>query len=443
MSNTVQLPYSDNMLLAALETAMSENERAFQAASALHRDLTSAGQLVHPSGWAKQIELKLGDTVELAIIRARHREAIITFEQKWAQTNEATNCFRNSRFKLQAALGQIVQHVEQAGIAKKTFFAHFAHTVWRSALVRGVAQHRKELEMFTWYGDYGYLCKQGLAVLQAEFTALGARNSSTVPSLNELEAEELFGESPEFGCGTELVCSAFSLASPRDAYSSDPRLKLQESRQAVFVAFTDQETPETYKTIEAAKTAGLVALAALLPQLHAAKKRVKDAFSFLKQDAKGRVNEVNYAERLVQQVLVQSVEDNAEKHVCAQEEERYRYEQARISLFMSILDAYNLHAQTFNAFKLAVSETQQIDNLVQADLGAATALAAIQRKALVNCLGAEVLLRSNGRLVTEALAELYNADMTGGNGRMAVDKRFQQAMAYYAKVTAPITSPTN
>lgn len=404
-------PYTGHPLLAALETAISESETDFQNANSLFDPLQRSRKHVDPLELTRDIEEALGDAEKLDVLRIRHREALIRFEQYSYRYSAAGWRFQHGTKKLYEILTAIVQHMESA--KRDPDFA-WQEEAWMLALVRGEMQRRKTLNYLGYHNDK-YVSGQALNALQQAFATLVQQNKDRKPS-GDLKPLQIHHKELNLGYITEPACP-FWQNKP-----STQKDKQHEIREVAFVPFEDSLNT---------KHPALQLLADLLPQLSSARKNVTTALAYLRQEAKGRVNEQQYAERLVQQVLIEGADESAvSKYRESQLTARREYEQARLSLFMSIAVAHSLHHQVVNALLESIAETQALHHFVTTEDIVTVDIHRCYGLGLINCLGADVLLRACGRSLHEAMTELQE-DLTGGNGRVAIYRLAHEYTGYY------------
>lgn len=184
------------------------------------------------------------------------------------------------------------------------------------------------------------------------------------------------------------------------------------------------------------KHPALQRLSEQLVELEQAVKKARAAASAHRSGEKGKVNERQYANRLL------SVLDGTPgtcgyggPKAMKEEQERQKgarlaYQSQRVVVYSELVAAEALRREVVATLRDAVAECEALEEQICADSRATTDKLFTRRLALINCIAADVQLRQAGRDLTEVAKE-YDTDVTSGKGASETATEFAELKRYY------------
>jgi hypothetical protein len=389
---------------------------AHEEADAEWRRLSQELKQVEPSSWTRRIENAIGNPTELQAIARSRDEALITYAGVDEAYRRTVGRVYDLRSRIAHAIAGVIAACQEGrddqNRGDDRVGAMKNNVVLASRLrgqeVPGDRQERDAVEVLT--------------ALRRAFGGVVATLASHRPykASNNYVGYSLTGLYP-----TE---PAVPLDPPRrDGGYAD-------QRHVRFVEFVDSIADDNKFHLA---YPGCVALSQLLPCLQEAFQQAVRCRDVYRTREKGRVNERQYAAR-----LVQSLEDTACGYERAtadvkarQDELRLDYESARQAWLAAITCAERLRAQVVDALRQAVTEVEKLDELARNGKErrevVTTTVYRFDRLGLINCVAAGAMLRRCGAELSLMFDEVRN-DLTQGNGSQALLDAYRKCVASYS-----------
>lgn len=415
--------------LAELATLVGEAREINTKLKNLHDWVARLQQNIEPAAWTARIEKALGNQSQIDYLKLERREALLTYEGglMWYHSLSKRLWEINDRiFKLCGPLVAQAQAIEPRKDERGL----------RSILIN--------------------------ACLDAEEVRRSRHEANRdLPNLHDAEHNKLTLKALQ-AAFSELAELLKRMHRPQDTnlalrhslsglYPTDP-LKWREPQEKKDQFSRGRDLTRHISAVEFIDTQNtdhpaLRRLAEILPIFEAAVRRARDAASALKNGEKGKVNERQYASRLVGVLddvqYCGSIDGEQER----QKERRVAYESARTLLLSEIIAADKLRQEVIQVLHDAAAEAQALQIEIDGDGKPKQCVMTIRtdhivtvdkifarRLALVNCLAADTMLREFGSWLTSSYEE-YSADLTKGQGRAATEEAFGELAKYYGSFT--------
>ncbi len=367
-----------------------------------------------PSAWTSRIEGALDKPEQLEFLRKQRRETLIEADMLVFGFHALCEGMFKIHSDLFAAIGSAVRFIDEMP-------AHSPDQWLKPILTNAVLQAEEFRRGGQCHVDGipnrhdADRDKVSLAALQSAF----AEVSATV------KAQRVYtGSHNHLSSSLQHLYPLAGAVSPESLGHTYKRDEMRSCVGQIFVDTTNSAHPALCK------------LAELLPALDAAVKSARDASNEMRKGEKGRVNERQYAARLVSVLDVEpgtcgcygpsALKDEQKRQNTA----RLAYQSQRVLLYSQIVAAEDVRSQVLAALREAIVECETLEQEVQSDSRATTDKLFARRLALINCIAADVQLRRAGRELIEAHAEFAN-DITEGKGQSATAQEYADLKRYY------------
>lgn len=368
-----------------------------------------------PSAWTSRIESALDKPDQLEFLRKQRREALIEGEMLLYGFFALTDRFGKVRHDLFAAIQAVVNQVNE--------MPRLSQDEWLKPILVNAALQAEDIrrQRQAW-SDEGLpnqhdasRDKVALAALQSAFAEVAAF----------VKALRVYG-----GNNNHLPSSLqhlYPLAAAVTPESLGHTFKRDEMRNCIgqpFVDTTNTEHPALRK------------LAELLPALDEAVRRARNVAGEMRKGEKGKVNERQYAARLLTVLDGQPNTCGTYGPEALKEEQkrqngaRLAYQSQRIVVYAELAAAEELRREVLATLRDAIVECETLEAEIEGDSRATCDKLFTRRLALINCIAADVQLRRAGRDLTEVHAEFAN-DITEGKGANATAHEWADLTRYY------------
>lgn len=411
--------FAQNPVLQALIDVTEEDTR-LHGVYATHSQRTNGCHHVDPRSWVAKIEAALasGDAAKIEEIKLARREVLLPFIAARFSAHRAFRQVVGHRSTICAAIAQAFALLDDKD---KSVTEDLKAAVGNNILLAQIAHHRQDAATaFNWQ-DFGRTlqdeCRDALSSAYADL----AEGRTTRPTRGYDQS------------GSHDILHVYTtdpVIKPSDIGEDSRR---EEVRRLNMVAFDD--------CVNSTHPA-LAQLVALSEQLAAAMKDLWAARDYMRQNEKGRVNERQYAERLMAQVT-----GSGNKADCRYASEgkslpeqqtalRRDYESARCVIGLALQQAVLIRMQLAEALKAAIDEVnsltakpkeytmsirpETIDRIEAGEAG------------MINCLAVDLQLRDTGRSLLEAIKE-HKDDITQGRGKTALQAAIDAARRQYVR----------
>jgi hypothetical protein len=394
-------------LLAELEAAMAEMTAASAETERFEQWLSRQQAEVDPSRWTARIEAAMDKPDEMELLKLQRQEALITYESvlhAYLAAGERVNHARNRLFD---ACRPAVKFANE--------LSHKSTDHWLKPLLINNCLMAEEMRRRR--SEHVNACHIDASRDTTTLNALKAAFADLVAQLKR---------HPRCQTGSLFVGHSFTNLYPTDAVTTPKKLGFSYQRDEMRCV-----TPVAFVDCMNSKHPAMAKLAELLGPLAGARDRVNAAVKQLVSGEKGRVNERQYAHRLIQ-VLDSDYptyaikDENKRQHTS-----RVAFQSARIALYAEILGAEELRRQVVATLHEAIAECEALEAEMAADSINTTDKLFTRRLALINCLAADVMLRDLGRWLKKTHDEHYVNDISQGQGARATDIEFAELSKYY------------
>jgi hypothetical protein len=416
--------FAQNPVLQALIDVVQEDTR-LHGAYATHSQRANGCHHVDPRSWVAKIETALaaGDATKIEQIRLARREALLPFISARFSAHRAFRQVVGHRSAICAAIAQAFALIDDKD---KSVTEDLKAAVGNNILMAQAAHHRQDADTsFNWQ-DFGRAlqdeCHDALSSAYADLAE--GRTTRPTRGYDQTGSHDILH-----------VYTTDPVIKPNDIGEDSRR---EEVRRLNMVAFDD--------CVNSAHPA-LAQLVALSEQLAAAMKDLWTARDYMRQNEKGRVNERQYAERLMAQVTgsgnktdCRYAGEGKDKNALSLPEQqtalRRDYESARCVIGLALQQAILIRMQLAEALKAAIDEVnsltakpkeytmsirpQTIDRIEAGEAG------------MINCLSVDLQLRETGRSLLEAIKE-HKDDITQGRGKTALQAAIDAARRQYVR----------
>jgi len=382
------------------------------------------------SAWTSRIEAALDKPDELEVLKVQRREALIEADALLFGFYAIVDQFNTVKEQLFKAIGAVVARTEM--------HAHHQDEWLKPILVNAAMEAENVRRSRQMWDDRlpnrvdADRSDASLAALLSAFAQVATvvkEHRSYEPSLSQLDYA--------FKGLYPLEGAVLPAAVGSGAKREEMRICLPQP----FVDTTNTKHP------------ALAKLAELMPLLNEAVRRAREAANALRSGEKGKVNERQYAARLLtvldqpQNTCGSYGPEQLKEEQKRQNTARVAYQSQRTVLYSELVAAEHMRRQVLAALREAIVETEaleaDINRIPEAPPGqyamviskrpgtfATTDQLFTRRLALVNCIAADVLLRQTGRQLLELLGE-YSNDITNGKGANATAHEFADLKRYY------------
>lgn len=402
--------------------ALQALERMMEEALALDADITRRAegvtrsrQQTEASAWTTRIEANLDNPDGLEFLRVERREALILSESLLFGFYSMGDRLGNVQRDLFEAIKLVV---EQAASEER----HSADAWLRPILVNAALRAeeiRRRRPMFV----------EGSIPNRVD----ADRDSASLAALKGAFAEvaEFVKSLRTYSFGNQDLRSSLQQLYPLEGAVTPAAIgkdfKRDEMRACPAQPFLDTVND---------KHPALQKLSDLLSALDIAVRKAREAANALRSGEKGKVNERQYANRLLN-VLdgtpgtcgyagPKAMKDEQER----QKRARVMFESQRIVVYSELVAAEALRREVLATLREAVVECEELERQIGADRCATTDKLFTRRLALINCIAADVQLRQAGRSLVEVAKE-YENDVTSGKGATQMATEFAELKRYY------------
>lgn len=395
-------------LLAELDAAMTEMTAAFADMERLAQWLSRQQAEVDPSRWTARIEAAMDKPEELGLLKLQRQEALLTYESVLYAYYAARDRVMRIRNRLFDACKPAVKLAGELN--------NQSTESWLKPLLINNCLMAEEM-------------RQRDVDLNCVGQHAASRNDATLNALKAAFAEVVAGLKRHPKCHTTnlFVGHSFMALYPSEPVTTPQKLghKFQrdEMRCVSHVAFVD--------TTNGSHPA-LAKLAELLTQLACVHNRVNAAVKQLVNGEKGKVNEKQYAARLIQVLDANYPQYAIKDESRRQHTSRVSFQSARIAFFAEILGAEQLRREVVETLREAIAETEALEAELAADSINTIDKLFTRRLALINCIAADLMLRELGRWLKKTFEENYSADISEGQGARATETEFAELHRYYS-----------
>ncbi len=396
-------------LLAELDAAMTEMTNAQAEIERYTQWLSRQQAEVDPSRWTARIEAAMDKPEELGLLKLQRQEALLTYQSVLYAYYAARSRTSKIRDRLFDACKPAVKLAGELGNQSTEAWLK-PLLINNCLLAEEMRRHQVEVDC---PGEHDASSKRNEATLNVLKTAFG-------------EVVEQLKRHPKCQTTNLFVGHSFGALYPTDPVVTPQKLghKFQrdEMRVVTHVAFVDTQNT---------KHPALAKLADLLAQLAGVRDRVNAAVKQLVNGEKGKVNEKQYAARLIQ------VLDSNYPHYAIKDESkrqhtsRLSFQSARIAFFAEILGAEQLRREVVETLREAIAETEALEAELAADTINTVDELFTRRLALINCIAADVMVRDMGRWLKKTFEENYSTDISEGQGARATETEFAELHRYY------------
>lgn len=403
--------------------ALQALERMMEEALVIDTDIRGRVEAVkraleqtQASAWTTRIEANLDNPEGLELLRKERREALILAESLlfgFYSMGDRLNVIQRDLFEAIKVI------VEQAGSDKR-----HDPDAWLKPILINTALRAEEIRRRRPIFDDARIPNRIDADRdQASLAALKSAFSEVVEVVKSLKnGSSLTHQDPK----TSLVY-LYPLEGAVTPAALGKDYKRDEMRFCPVQPFLDTVND---------KHPALQKLSEQLVALEQAVKKARAAASTHRSGEKGKVNERQYANRLL------SVLDGTPgtcgyggPKAMKEEQERQKgarlaYQSQRVVVYSELVAAEALRREVVATLRDAVAECEALEEQICADSRATTDKLFTRRLALINCIAADVQLRQAGRDLTEVAKE-YDTDVTSGKGASQTATEFAELKRYY------------
>ncbi len=393
-------------LLSGLRTAVEEAEIAYKEAHEAGQDLVGYNPAISVAKWARHIEAAGDDRVKLAAVKDERFEVVLAFESR------ATN-YHLRQLTLENRFAALRDYLRNSGKMVKQLNHKSVDNWIRPMLVRTYIAGGALLESTIPAAEHlpheysDRACRQRqLGIIKKAFDALKAGLKRTA----RCEGGPLF------------IGHSFANLYPTDFVAPRGQKEVkEEGRRLRNIKFL---------TLDDIERQALLQLSDAISEAEEGEQLAGKALHRVKERENGSINEYQYASRLTAMLDDGDLDGKVTYQHKAQHEKRVAFECSRQLLFATIVEAELARQRLTDLLYLAIDETDALLGLTHksTDQFRFDKRISMQRAAMLNCLHADVVIRTLGRALKET-HDKAQFDYSYGSGALAAEEQLDHCIA--------------